>query len=199
MTWTSSHSGERAYTGGAACVQVGEKRGGRQLPTWSQNVLAALAAHVHHYHMPHNHSPWHAFLHCCSVDLDESFTLDCSNVPAGLEVKDGKLHIDRQKVRDQRSRSVRDSAHGVVPTRVWHGPTLLKAQMKAHVDQAAYVIVRPLALVPAVACPCTYTQCTSKFLLSSRRRCWEHRWYLRALQFRSHCIATCLTACRPRT
>jgi hypothetical protein len=38
----------------------------------------------------------------CSVDLDESFTLDCSNVPAGLEVKDGKLHIDRQKVSKRR-------------------------------------------------------------------------------------------------
>lgn len=35
-----------------------------------------------------------------SVDLDESFTLDCNQlVPAGLDVKDGKLHIDRQKVR----------------------------------------------------------------------------------------------------
>ncbi len=35
-----------------------------------------------------------------SVDLDESFTLDCSQlVPAGLDVKDGRLHIDRQKVR----------------------------------------------------------------------------------------------------
>lgn len=34
-----------------------------------------------------------------SVDLDESFTLDCNHlVPAGLDVRDGKLHIDRLKV-----------------------------------------------------------------------------------------------------
>jgi hypothetical protein len=34
-----------------------------------------------------------------SVDMDESFTLDCNQLsPAGLDIKDGKLHIDRHKV-----------------------------------------------------------------------------------------------------
>jgi len=40
-----------------------------------------------------------------SVDLDESFTLDCNQlVPAGLDVKDGKLHIDRQKAQELKKR-----------------------------------------------------------------------------------------------
>ncbi|KAJ9518570.1 hypothetical protein QJQ45_018618 [Haematococcus lacustris] len=39
-----------------------------------------------------------------SVDLDESFTLDCNNVPAGLNVKDGKVHIDKQKAQDLKAR-----------------------------------------------------------------------------------------------
>ena len=33
-----------------------------------------------------------------TVDLDESFTLDCNNLPQGLMGTDGKLHIDRTKV-----------------------------------------------------------------------------------------------------
>jgi hypothetical protein len=35
-----------------------------------------------------------------SVDMDESFTLDCSSmIPmgAGVDIRDGKLHIDRNK------------------------------------------------------------------------------------------------------
>ncbi len=39
--------------------------------------------------------------HSFSVDLDESFTLDCHNlVPSGIDIKDGRLHIDRAQVSD---------------------------------------------------------------------------------------------------